>query len=362
MFSIPASGIFSTLNESSSIETIRHLSPLSTIGSFLVLTDPKLPRRIHPKSTYTIYDDDINHRLSLRLINKAFAKWTIKWVFQRLTFREFVSDIREIKFQNIRHLLEIAATHSTKVLDFTGCRNLTDAVALVGIERAPKIVDLQLTQCKILSDAIFRLAVSKLRKLERLFCGNCEKLSGRGLQLCITSKRFPSSRLRELRIPSLKYMDDTIMNEICKAIGVGLEILDCRSTRLGDDTLRCIRRYNPNMKRLIAGFNDFTDEGIIEMNDSHVTRYPMLSLVELDVSNSFGVGDYGVLSICSSYANTLENLIISNLDDRFSVRCLHTVTQTLVKLKLLDLRFCSLIRPSTIKSLIYIQDVPPEIM
>ena len=109
MFSIPASGIFSTLNESSSI---RHLSPLSTIGSFLVLTDPKFPRRIHPKSTYTIFDDDINHRLSLRLINKAFAKWTIKWVFQRLTFREFVSDIREIKFQNIRRLLEIAATHS----------------------------------------------------------------------------------------------------------------------------------------------------------------------------------------------------------------------------------------------------------
>ena len=130
------------------------------------------------------------------------------------------------------------------------------------------------------------------------------------------------------------------MNTVCRSIGAGLLVLDVCNTGVTDDFLRSVRTYNPHLTHLIAGDNDFSDAGIIAMVDSNNMQYPLLKLIELDVSNSYGVGDCGVLSICGAYSQTLQVLNIAHLEDRFSVKCLHCVTQSLVQLKLLDLRFC----------------------
>jgi hypothetical protein len=357
--SIPASGSFCCLKQRSSID---HDNSLEIIGSFLVLTDPGRPRRRYPKTTASEFDDDISHRLNLRLINRKFADWTVAWIFQRLSLREIVSNVRSIPFQNIRRLLEIGAGKHCRLLDFTASRSLTDAVALVGIEHSLLIRDLHLTQCPMLSDAIFRLAVAKLRRLESLKVGLCAKLSGRGLLACLTATRFPASILKVLHLPEMKFVDDMLMDNICKSCR-NLEHLNVRGVGLKDDFLASVRRWNPNMRRLEAGENNFTDEGIIRMVDTdlRIMQTPCLQLVELDISGS-GVGEKGVLAICSAYSATLEILRLASLRERLTIRCLHTVSQSLPHLKLLDLRFCTLVRPRDLRSLVFVQASPPEIM
>jgi hypothetical protein len=327
------------------------INPLSIITSFLFQINP------YKNSTNEI----IQSNLRLRLINKEYAEWLLKIIFVRLSFREF-QNVRKLSFQHVRKLLSLTSGNHVRVLDFTGCTKLTDAIALVGIERSPLIRDLKLTQCPVLSDAIFRIAVSALRRLEVLSVGRSTKLSGRGLLNCLRSKRFPASRIRELRLPSMKYVDDILMNDICQTIGSSLEILDVNNTNLSDSFLISIRNYNSNLKRLLAGNNHFTNGGLVSLVDSHNIRNPLLHLIEIDVSYSSGVSDSGVLSICSGYSKTLEILAIAGLENRLSVRGLHTITQILPKLKSMDLRFCSNIRPKNIKNLIYITKENVEIM
>ena len=338
---IPASGIFSSLAASKFTSSLRRC-PLSLITTYLFSLDP------YKNSTHEI----ILQRLVLRLINTEYSTFALQRIFHRLSLREF-QPVREISFQHIRRILNLMGGKHCRVLDFTGCLLLTDAVALVGIESAPHIRVLSLKQCPVLSDAIFRLAVSKLRRLESLNVGNSRKLSGRGLLRCIRLNRFPANRIRELRLPSMHYVDNTIMNDICKSIGTSLEILDIENTGVSDGFLISVRRYNSGLLRLLAGNNDFSDSGILTLCDTHNKRDPLLQLIEFDTSYSNGVGDCGVLAVCGAFSNSLEVLKIAGLDDRLGVSCLHTITQSLPKLKLLDLRFCSNIRPMTIRTLIY---------
>ena len=338
-------------------------NPLSIVGSFLVLTDPLRPRRRFPKTTAYELDDDLVHRLNLRLINRKFADWTVAWIFQRLSLNEIVSDVRSVTFQHIRKLFEIAAGAHCQRLDVTSARSLTDAVALVGIGSSIKLRNLQLTQCPLLSDSIFRLAISKLRRLECLKVGLCAKLSGRGLLGCLTASRFPASRLTELHLPEMKYVDDMIMDDICKAC-FNLQHLNVRGVGLTNDFLASVRRWNPHMLRLEAGENNFSNEGLIGMVDTDKRRIqtPCLALVELDISGAPGVDEKGILAVCSAFSKTLQVLRLASLRERLSIRCLHTISQSLPFLKLLDLRFCTLVRPHDLKSLVFVQARPPEIM
>ena len=325
--------------------------PRTIITACLFQTNP------YKNSTNVI----IQTQLQLRLINRQYASWGLRQTFQRLSFREF-QNVRTITFQHIRTLLDMGTSGKhVRVLDFTGCKSLTDAIALVGIEASPLIRDLRLNQCPVLSDAVFRLAVCKLRRLEMLDVSQSRKLSGRGLLSCIRSTRFPADRLCELRLASMNYVDNTIMEDVCKCCK-NLQLLDVDNTGLSDSFLTSVRMYNANLVQLHAGNNDFSNQGIVNFVDSHNKRDPLLQLVELDVSNSDRLGDPGVLAVCGAFSNTLEVLKIAHFEDRFSVRALHTITQSLPQLKCLDLRFCKNIRPCHIRDLIYSSEENVEIV
>jgi hypothetical protein len=197
--------------------------------------------------------------------------------------------------------------------------------------------------------------------LEMLDVSQSRKLSGRGLLSCIRSTRFPADRLCELRLASMNYVDNTIMEDVCKCCK-NLQLLDVDNTGLSDSFLTSVRMYNANLVQLHAGNNDFSDQGIVHFVDSHNKRDPLLQLVELDVSNSDRLGDPGVLAVCGAFSNTLEVLKIAHFEERFSVRALHTITQSLPQLKCLDLRFCKNIRPCHIRDLIYSSEENVEIV
>ena len=278
-----------------------HYDPNQIIAEFLFgEANMDEPRRRYPKSCASPYEDDIQ-KMCLRLVSKPFAKLTVTQIGIRIALTELCRNVREMPHEDVRGLVEILAGRHTRLLDLSYCADLTDAEVILSLKRCPLLRSFKCRGCAGISDTVFK-ELSMCRRLVSLQIGDCQRVSGRGLLRLLRSPRFPASCLQELRIPNFAFINDVLMDDILRAIGSGLRVLDVQGTKIGDASMRSIARYNRSMKCLIAGSNNISDEGIVALCGAD-----SLSLLELDVGYN-RITDTGVVSICHSFKslNTLR--------------------------------------------------------
>ena len=343
---------FGDIGAAKTTNTTWQHDPCRLIAEFLLPFTQEAPRRRYPKSCSSLDEDDMA-RLSLRLVSKPFSKMVVAQVGIRVALTELCRNVREMPHEDCRKLFEILVGRHSRVLDVSYATDLTDAEIIVALRRAPLIRVFNCRGCTGLSDSVFK-ELSACRRVVSVQVGDCPKLSGRGLLSTLRAKRFPASCLRELLMPNLKFVDDMLMENILRAIGSGLRILDDQGTNIGDSTMRSIARHNKSLERLVAGFNQVTDVGLIALSTSTIGENNVMPMmVELDVGHN-PISDTGVLAVCHAFRK-LETLRVCGMENRLSLGCVHTLSQSLSLLKLLDIRFCSKVRPEHLGSFLWRQ-------
>ena len=330
----------------------RH-DPNRLIAEFLLPFRQEAPRRRYPKSCASIDEDDMA-RLSLRLVSKPWSNMVLAQVGIRVVLSELCRNVREMPHEDCRKMFEILVGRYTRFIDSSYAIDLTDAEIYIAINRAPLIRFFNCRGCVGLSDGIFK-ELSKCRRINSLQVGDCPKLSGRGLLSIFRASRFPSSSLQELKMPNFKFLSDVLMEDILRAIGRGLRVLDIQGTKVGDLTMRSIARHSKSLERLSAGFNLITDAGLIALSTG-----ASLPMIELDIGHN-RISDTGVLAVCHAFSK-LEILRICGMERRLSLGCVHALGQSLLELKLLDIRFCSNVRPCHLRSFLGLHERAVQIV
>ena len=155
-------------------------------------------------------------------------------------------------------------------------------------------------------------------------------------------------------MPNLKFVNDLLMEDILRTIGNGLRVLDIQGLKIGDETLRSISRHSKSLECLVAGSNQITDSGLICLASS------CIPIVKLDIGFN-PISDTGVLAVCHAFSQ-IRSLSVCGMGTRLSLGCIHTLTQSLCSLEVLDLRFCSNVRPEHLPSILWLNKEACEII
>ena len=288
---------------------------------------------------------------SLIMTNRYWYKSVKSMYYCRLHLFEVISNgYDSLDFEK---LIVNCTGEFTKDINVSKAETFDDDMCFQLIQTAPLIESLSMGSCFNISDLTLKRIAKKLKRLRAFNIKACtNNFSVRAVEDFI---RLRGKNLVSLNISKCKFVDDgllQIIGEKCK----NLKDLNVSSCKLSDLSCKFLGEGEAKLSSLnISQNNEVSDAGLIMFLEKGGSSLTNLALEGLEL-----LTHTGFMSI-SLQCKELESLGLAEcrgLDNA----SLHVLTQTLPKLKLLDLRYCRNITRETIHQLCFMQDEDPIVL
>ena len=242
----------------------------------------------------------------------------------------------------------------TKNVNFSKAKSFNDNSALLLAEKAPCIETLNVGGCFNVSDMSLKRFAKKLKCLKSFTITACtNNFSVRCIEHFIRSR---GSYLIELNISKCKsFVDDALIFIVAKKC-INLKILNVSSCNLGDLSCKYLADEKKGLNVLDLSRNiKIGDNGMIQLLEKIGIN---LKVIKIEGLMKLTEASFMEVSFRCKHLERLSLSECPGLKDP----SLHTLTQTLPKLKWLDLRYCRNITRKAIKQLCFVQNEEPTII
>ena len=289
---------------------------------------------------------------SLILTNRYWYKIIKSLYYCRLHLFEVISNgYDSLDFEKL--IEHCTGKEFTRDVNFSKAQMFDDDMCLQLIQAAPFIESLSIGGCFNISDLSLKRMARSLKQLKAFNIKACT--NNFSIRVVENFIRLRGKKLVSLNISKCKFVDDgllRIIGEICE----NLKDLNVSSCKISDLSCTLLGKGKPKLTSLNISRNvEVSDTGLMAFLENGGSALTNLSIEGLDL-----LTPTGFMSI-SLQCKQMESLTLAEcrgLDNA----SLHVLTQTLPKLKLLDLRYCSNITRQSIHQLCFVQDEDPVVL
>jgi hypothetical protein len=291
---------------------------------------------------------------SLKRVMKVCKHWYMfskPKYYQRFHSFELFKDTRSL---DVNDALDYCVENYCTDINLNNSRHLDDNMLIKLATRCKNVTSYSFCNCRNISDRSLNFLARKSKFISKIAMGKCNNISTKAVQNFIIKR---GKLLTLLDLSNCIFVDSVLVADICKYAPSlrHLNLSNCGggadASATGLDDLSChhlAANRHSSLTHLQIGENGrITDAGVIELLSS-IGR----NLIELNLQRLPNLTSSSFIAISQQCRELLETLYVSDcvgLEDPM----LHTISQSLEKLKLLDIRHCRNLTRGGIKSLVF---------